>query len=154
MRVARLLALPALIACLSLAVAACSTGTSPGWTYEPPPSATPVPPPTATPSGQPSVAPSESPAGNVVRIVAHNIAYDVNNIEVTSGQPFTIEFDNQDAGVPHNVTIKDASGTEMFKGEIFNGVDTKTYQVPALSKGDYTFFCSVHANMTGTLSAP
>jgi plastocyanin len=109
--------------------------------------------PSPAPSGQPSTAPSEAPGGQVVKIVAQNIAYDVNSIEVTSGQPFTIEFSNQDAGVPHNVAIKDAMGMEVFKGDIFTGVDSRTFQVPALPKGDYTFYCSVHPNMTGTLSS-
>ena len=40
----------------------------------------------------------------------------------------------------------------MLKGEIFNGAATKTYQVPALGAGTYTFVCSVHPNMTGTLT--
>ena len=35
--------------------------------------------------------------------------------------PFQIEFDNQDAGIPHNVEIKDANGTAVFKGEIITG---------------------------------
>lgn len=163
MSVSRLstLSLPALAVGAAIVLAACASSTSPGWTYEPPPPATPTPAPTAAPSGapstapsgQPSTAPSEAPGAQVVKIVAQNIAYDVNSIAVTSGQPFTIEFSNQDAGVPHNVAIKDAQGMEVFKGEIINGVDTRTYQVPALPKGDYTFYCSVHPNMTGTLSS-
>jgi plastocyanin len=67
--------------------------------------------------------------------------------------PFVIAFDNQDAGVPHNVAISDASGTEVFRGEVFNGVETREYQVPALAAGSYPFICSVHPNMTGTLTA-
>ena len=63
-----------------------------------------------------------------------------------------ISFDNEDAGTPHNVAIKDPSGAEVFKGDIFNGVETRDYQVPALSAGAYTFACSVHPNMTGTLT--
>ncbi len=140
----------------AIAFAACSASASPGWTYEPPPSATSTPSasvaPSGEPSGQPTVTPSE-PAGNTVKIVAQNIAFDVTSVEVPAGQPFTIEFDNQDAGVPHNVAITDHMGTEVFKGEIFNGVATKMYEVPALPAGDYTFHCTVHPNMTGTLTA-
>ena len=49
--------------------------------------------------------------------------------------------------------IKDSSGTEVFKGDIFNGVATRNYDVPALKAGTYTFMCIVHPNMTGTLTA-
>ena len=43
---------------------------------------------------------------------------------------FTIDFDNQDAGIPHNVAIKDATGAEVFKGETFPGVATKDLRRP------------------------
>ena len=56
-------------------------------------------------------------------------------------------------GVPHNVQVKDASGASVFKGEIFNGVAAKDYQVNALQAGTYSFVCDVHPNMTGTLTA-
>ena len=48
--------------------------------------------------------------------------------------------------------IHDASEAEVFKGEIFNGPAKKDYQVPALKAGSYPFTCSVHPNMTGTLT--
>ena len=40
----------------------------------------------------------------------------------------------------------------MFKGEIFSGVATKVYDVPALDAGSYAFVCTVHPTMTGTLT--
>ncbi len=49
-------------------------------------------------------------------------------------------------GQPHRVR---RSG----QGEIFNGVETRTYDVPALPAGTYGFVCTVHPNMTGTLTA-
>ncbi len=67
-----------------------------------------------------------------------------------AGTPFKLAFDNHDAGVPHNVALTDASGAEAFTGDIFNGVETRVYDVPALPAGEYTFVCSVHPNMTGT----
>ena len=39
-----------------------------------------------------------------------------------------------------------------FKGDVFNGVATRQYQVPALAAGDYPFICTVHPTMTGTLT--
>jgi plastocyanin len=74
---------------------------------------------------------------------------------VPAGEPFPIVFANDDAGVPHNVAIHEGSptGPEIWKGEIFNGVETRTYDVPALPAGAYGFICTVHPNMAGTLTA-
>jgi plastocyanin len=62
-------------------------------------------------------------------------------------------FENKQAGVPHNVAIWDspALNTEYFQGEIFDGPDTRVYEVPPLAAGTYWFICTVHPNMTGTL---
>jgi mono/diheme cytochrome c family protein/plastocyanin len=102
-----------------------------------------------------SAAPSGSAAtsGQIVSIMAQNIAFTTTDVAAPADSPFVIAFDNEDAGTPHNVLIKDASGAEVFKGDIFNGVATKNYDVPALKAGTYAFSCSVHPTMTGTLTA-
>ncbi len=107
----------------------------------------------AAPSGA-SPAPSGATTGTVLELSAQNIAFDKQALEAPANQPFQIKFTNNDAGVPHNVAIhKDSpTGAEIWRGEIFPGVDTKTYDVPALPAGTYGFVCSVHSNMTGTLT--
>ena len=83
-------------------------------------------------------------------IQAKDIQFVEKTFTASGGKPFTIAFDNQDAGTPHNIEIKDSSGASVFKGEIFNGVATKVYEVPALPAGAYTYVCDVHPSMTGT----
>ncbi len=166
------------IAALLLVAAAC-TSAKPGWTYAPAPSATPLPSVSASgsagaspsASASASTTPSESASasasgsasasasasggggGEVLKIAAQNIAYDTTQEAVPANTPFKIDFTNNDAGIPHNVAIHDSSNKEIFKGEIFPGVATKTYDVQALPAGEYTFVCDVHPNMTGSLTA-
>ncbi len=96
-----------------------------------------------------SAAPGGGQAADVT-IEAKGIAFTQTSWTGPAAKPFTIAFSNQDPGTPHNVEIKDSTGAVVFKGDIFSGVDTKIYQVPALPAGDYTFSCVVHPNMTGT----
>ncbi len=85
-------------------------------------------------------------------LTAENVAYTETSISAAAGQPFTIGFVNKDAGVPHNVAIKDPSGKELFQGTIITGPAATVYDIPPLPAGTYTFVCSVHPNMTGTLT--
>jgi len=116
----------------------------------PPPSGEPAPSGGPAPSGQPPPAPG-SP---VLQVSAQGIAFEQTALQAPAGAPFKIEFDNKDAGIPHNVTIHEGSpsGAEVFKGEIFPGPAKRTYDVPALNAGSYAFVCTVHPNMTGTLT--
>jgi plastocyanin/mono/diheme cytochrome c family protein len=135
-----------------------------GWrdvAYAPAPDATPVPAcwkdafaVSPSPSGSATPMPSGG-TGETYQISAVNpIAFEQDAFEVAAGVPFTIVFSNNNAGVPHNVAIHvgTATGEEVFKGEIFPGVGTRTYNVPALTAGTYAFICTVHPNMAGTLT--
>jgi len=157
-------------ALLGLTVAACSSASA-EWTYAPAPPPTPVPSqagsaaPAGAPSAEPSsstsaepssgtsAAPSSAPSGtaSTVTITAQNIAFTTPDVTGPAAG-FTLAFDNEDAGVPHDVQINDAGGQKVFETEIFPGVATRTYPVPALAAGAYTFKCTVHPNMTGTLT--
>ena len=109
----------------------------------------------AAASGAPaSGAPASGAPAADVTITAQQIQYTTTTASAPAGKPFSLAFVNDDAGVPHNVSIHRDSptGAEVFKGQIFNGVATKVYQVPALAAGTYGFVCSVHPNMIGTLT--
>ncbi len=137
-----------------------------GWrdpNYKPDPGATPYPDcwsneftnagASASAGASGSAAPSANPNAPVVDISASGVAFSTDKLTAPAGKAFTIHFDNQDAGIQHNVDIKDVAGTEVFKGEIFPGPGTRDYAVPALKAGTYKFACTVHPNMTGELTA-
>ncbi len=110
------------------------------------------------PAPRPRPRPTAAPAAATVHdhpISASGIAFDTDTLEVPADTPFEIVFANNDAGIPHNVAIHEGcpTGPEVWTGEIFNGVETRTYDVPALPAGTYGFVCTVHPNMTGTLTA-
>jgi plastocyanin len=89
----------------------------------------------------------------VVDITAQNIAITPTELSVAPDVAFQIRFANNDPSVPHDVVIKDAAGTAIFTGDVFSGVETRTYDVQPLPAGSYQFVCSVHSNMVGTLTA-
>ncbi len=104
-------------------------------------------------AGAPSGAVPSGPPADVT-IVAQNIQYTTTTASAPAGKPFTIAFDNRDSGTPHNVSIHTggAGGQQVFLGKIVTGPIVEIYDVPALAAGSYTYVCSVHANMTGTLT--
>lgn len=118
---------------------------------------------TPTGSAVASSTESESNEPGVITITApanaSTIGYGETQVTATANTPFTIHFDNQDPGIPHNVVIykgTDTSATPVFTpgATVFvTGPDNDDYYIPALEPGTYTFVCSVHpAVMIGTLA--
>ena len=145
MRFARFLT----VALLTAAFAAGCTSSSPGWTYLPAPSVTPPPSASAEASG-----PAGSGSADLVMISAFGVKFEQSTVTAPADTPFQVQFENKDPGTPHNVALHlgDVNGAELFKGEIFAGVATRVYDVPALDAGSYAFVCTVHPTMTGTLN--
>lgn len=134
-------------------VPASSVSVLPGMNTSPDPSAvTPPTSPSASASAAPAAASSTATTGATLHLSARNIAFDTDHLEAPAGQAFVLEFGNNDAGIPHNVDIKDPNGASLFRGQIISGPSTASYQVPALAAGDYRFVCDVHPEMTGTLT--
>jgi plastocyanin len=97
--------------------------------------------------------PACSPSGTALSIAAKDRKFDKDCLAAPADRSFTIEFDNQDSSVPHNVAIYDrANGKRpLFKGEVIIGPNRVTYSVPAQASGTYQFVCEPHDfTMIGT----
>jgi plastocyanin len=174
----------ALAAVLSALVVACAAPAAPGWTYAPAPSVTPAPSveasgapaasasaaaspsatakATATPKASGSARPSGSPGASggtgltiIAPVGASTAGFNTDRLEAEAGIPFTITFENQDTGVPHNFVLKKPDGSNVPIGDtaITTGPATVKHNVPALNAGEYPFLCEVHPNtMKGVLT--
>ncbi len=92
-------------------------------------------------------------SGPPVVVVAQNIAFAPGKIGVPANVPFTLVLDNRDAGIPHNVDVKDSSGNTIIKSEVVPGPARLEIAMPALPPGNYQFNCDVHPNMVGAIIA-
>ena len=96
------------------------------------------------------------PGGPVnVTVVGKNTLFAPRSINASSGAQVTVTFDNQDAGVLHNIHFFANRGrtADLGKTEIAAGVASHTvsFSAPAAA-GSYPFVCDVHPDtMTGTL---
>ena len=140
-------------------LAACSSGTTPAWTYAPPPTAKAAPstaPGASAPAASSAASsPAASAAGpTVVNESAANLLYQVLKLEAPAGRPFQIAFDNKDASIQHNIQIVAAAGgPNVFEGELITGVAKTTYNVNALPSGVYKYTCKIHpTTMVGELT--
>ena len=103
----------------------------------------------------PAAAPAAPAADTSHPVVgAKGVKFDLAKITLKAGEAVTLKFTNSDAGIPHNIAIREvgSTGEPIFNGEHLTGVATIDYQIPALIAGkSYEFFCEVHANMKGTI---
>lgn len=81
------------------------------------------------------------------------LTFDTAEITLPADQPSTITFDNQEAGVPHNIALytDDSAAEALFQGEVITGPATTDYQIPPLPPSEAYFRCDVHPTMNGTV---
>lgn len=91
--------------------------------------------------------------GNVLQLVSRNTLFDKSELRATAGE-ITIEHDNQDGGILHNVHVyrgTDATGESVGMTELEAGPSQQTLTL-TLEAGEYFYVCDAHpATMTGQL---
>jgi plastocyanin len=93
------------------------------------------------------------PTGPVVT-ASDPTAFDPNTLELTSGQPTTIAFDNEDPTNIHNLDVftdKDYTNSIGKTPDVPPGGSGQV-ALPALDPGTYYFRCDIHPVMTGTIT--
>jgi len=90
---------------------------------------------------------------------AATTGFDLKTLTAPADTPFTIAFNNQDPGVPHDVVVasadpaKDPAAETFLEGEVITGPSAFDYEVPPLPAADYHYFCKIHpTTMFGVLT--
>jgi plastocyanin len=101
----------------------------------------------------PTAAPSGGPSG-ALTVVGKNVKFEQTSLQASAGQ-VTIQFENQDSGVPHNIHFfkgTDATGDSVGATDVHTGPATDTLTL-TLDEGTYFYHCDIHpTTMTGTLT--
>ena len=92
------------------------------------------------------------PVDGVLTVTAESLVFDTACLALPAGEPVTLAFENLDTG-PHNVAIYTDSSktTQLYVGEIIEGGESISYEIPALEAGTFYFDCTVHPGMKGTV---
>ncbi len=105
-----------------------------------------------TAAASPSPAASEAPPPDAT-VVAENIQFVTTQVAVPADRPIRLALENNDAGIDHDIRLKDSAGSIILDGALVKGIATVVYDLGPLPAGTYPFDCKVHPNMTGTLTA-
>jgi plastocyanin len=117
--------------------------TQPAPQTQPPAPATQPPPPPP---------PTQPPSVISLSIVARSIRFTKSSLSAPAGSVITVTLDNQDSGVSHDVTFRDAGGSSIAATETFNGPGQRSVTFTPAA-GAYAYICTVHPfQMTGTLT--
>jgi nitrite reductase (NO-forming) len=134
---------------VALAIAACGSGATPTWTFEPVASATVAP--SEGPSAAPSAGASQAPSGEVVgeiAIEAFDLGFTPSSVDVAEAGRYSVTFKNTGT-ILHDITFADGTKLEAAGGATATG----EVEIPAAGM---TFLCSIpghsDAGMTGTVT--
>jgi plastocyanin len=78
--------------------------------------------------------------------------FDIDQLRVRANEVVTLLLENADRDV-HNIEVRDEAGQRVFVGELFSGPAVRSETLPALAPGQYSFLCTAHPYMKGTLLA-
>lgn len=93
-----------------------------------------------------------SPSGTELHIeVLESQSHQFNTdcLAAPAGEPFTIEFDNQDTSPLGHHNIHNFDGRNVFVGDYASPGTSITYEVGAVKAGTYQFICDNHHGMKG-----
>lgn len=99
--------------------------------------------------------PVAEPPSTTLTIVAENIAWNKSQLSAIANAPLTITVDNRDTEA-HNIAFFEGTAPEgdtIAATEIENGPVTQTLNFGPLTPGEYFYFCEVHPQMEGLLTA-
>jgi plastocyanin len=93
-----------------------------------------------------------TPSGTTLQLTAFDQKFDKDCLAAPVDTTFSIEFNNLDRGIPHNVAIyeDESAAKSFFKGELTDGPGKQTYSVPGVPAGTWFFRCDPHPEMKGT----
>jgi plastocyanin len=101
----------------------------------------------------PPVGHASGPPVATVELVAEDLAFDRDSLEVPPGGVIAVTLVNRDPGILHNVAIYQTAGGDLvFRGETFTGIETRTNLMGSLTPGTFRFVCDAHPTMGGTLT--
>ncbi|MDD1718723.1 MAG: cupredoxin domain-containing protein [Methanoregulaceae archaeon] len=92
----------------------------------------------------PQPATTTAPGKIILDLVVAGFAFNASTITFPAGAAVTLNFENQDAGVPHKFALYDTSamGRTFFKGQQVTGAGKTVYTFAAPSSpGSYHFQC-------------
>jgi plastocyanin len=163
------------LAAVGIVLTGCSSpGASSAWSYGPSlapaasgsaaPSASTAPsaPASAAPSASASAAasapapsaPSASPGGETTSLTigtktGDELEFDPDEVSVPAGTQVSVTFENR-AALPHNLTFGEPINVATSPVVAAGASETIEFTAPA--PGDYTFNCTIHPGMQGTLT--
>lgn len=90
-----------------------------------------------------------APAKGAVEVGMQNIEFDPTDVTVKKGG--TITWTNNES-VPHDVTKEDGPGPDFSSGDPGGMGEGDTFEHTFDAVGEINYVCTIHSNMTGTIT--